>query len=153
MKRFAFRFERVLETKRHFEELKKNEVAALMAQRLQDEGRLFSVQSELLDGQRALTSRAEAREVLSDIAVVARYFRKLSEDIRCCEEQLAWWDGQIETKREELVEARRETRVLDKLKAGDRRAHDKAVADWEQKLIDEVAAGRHVRGAHEEGYG
>jgi len=150
VKRFAFRFQRVLETKRHFEELKKNELAALMAQRLHDERRLFSVQSQLLDGHRALAARAEAREVLSDIAVAARYFRKLSDDIRRCEEQLAWWDGQIEAKREELVEARRETRVLDKLEAADRRVHEKAMAGWEQKLIDEVAAGRTARGTHEE---
>ncbi len=150
MKRFAFRFRRVLETKRHLEEMKKNELAALMGQRLQDERQLFSIQGELLDQQRELAGRAEERETLPDLARLTRYFYKLADDIRRFQEQLGRWDELIEAKRDELVEAKRETRILEKLEETDRRAYDKAVADWEQKLIDEVATGRYVRRMHEE---
>jgi flagellar FliJ protein len=149
VKRFAFRFQRVLEMKRHVEEMRKNELAALMAQRLDDERRLFAVQGELLDRQCELASRAEARERLPDLARIASYFCKLADDIRRFEAQLARWDEQIEAKRGELVEAKREVKVLEKLEETDRRAYDKAVAGWEQKLIDEVATGRYVRGGHE----
>ena len=152
MKRFAFRFQRVLETKRHFENLRKNELAALMAQRLEDERRLFSIQDELLDGQRDLAERAEAHRALTDIARIARYFGKLADDIRRFEQQLARWDEQIAAKREELVEARKGTRILEKLEAADRRAYGKALAGWEQKMIDEVATGRYVRRLHEEAH-
>ena len=150
MKRFAFRFERVLETKRYFEEMKRTELAALIAQRLQDEQRMLAVQSALLERQRELAGRAEARQVISDIARLARYMSKLVDDIRRMQEQLARWDERIEAKREELVEAKRETTILEKLKASDRRAYDKALNDWEQKLIDEAAAGRYVRGVRGE---
>ena len=150
MRRFAFRFERVLETKRYVEEMKANELAALMAQRLQDEERLLAVQGQLLDQQRELANRAETRQALSDIAVIARYMNTLVDEIRRYQEQLARWDEQIEGKREELVEAKRETTVLDKLKKSDRRAYQKAVNDWEQKLIDDAAAGRYVRRMREE---
>ena len=74
MRRFAFRFQRVLETKRHFEEMRRDELAALVAQRLEDERRLFAIQGELLDRQRELANRAEARETLPDLARLARYF-------------------------------------------------------------------------------
>jgi flagellar FliJ protein len=150
VKRFAFRFQRVLETKRHFEEMKRNELAALMAQRLDDERRLFAIQGELLDRQRTLASRAEARERLPELARIARYFLKLADDIKRVEAQLARWDEQIEAKRAELVEAKREVKVLEKLEQADRRAYDKAAAAWEQKVIDEVATGRYVRRAQEE---
>ena len=150
MKRFEFRFLRVLETKRHFEDIKKNEMAVLMAQRLEDERLLLALESELLDRQRRLAGRAEAREMLEDVALVVSYFEKLTGQIQLCRQQLERWDGQIEAKREELVETKRETKVLEQLEQGDRRAYDKAVADWEQKLIDEVATGRYVRAKHEE---
>jgi len=150
VRRFAFRFQRVLETTRHFEEMRKDELAALMAQRLDDERRLFAVQGELLDGRLELASRAEARETLRDLARVARYFCKLVDDIKRFEGQLARWDEQIEAKREELVEAKREVKVLEKLEEKDRRAYAKAEADWEQKLIDDVATSRYVRGARQE---
>jgi len=150
VRRFVFRFQRVLEMKRHVEKTKKDELAALMAQRLQDERKLFAVQGELLDRQRELAGRAEARETLRDLAAWARYLRKLADDIRRIEEQLARWDQQIEAKREELVEAKRDVKVLEKLEETDRRAYDKALASWEQKLIDEVATGRHVRRLRQE---
>ena len=150
MKRFAFRFQRVLETKRHFEDIKKNEMAVLMAQRLEDEGSLRAIEGELLDRQRQLAGRAEAHETIEDVALLANYFETLAGQIRLYREQLERWDDQIETKREELVETKRETKVLEQLEQSDRRAYDKAVADWEQKLIDEVAAGRYVRAKHEE---
>ncbi|MBN1916640.1 MAG: flagellar export protein FliJ [Verrucomicrobia bacterium] len=150
MKRFVFRFQRVLEMRRHGEDVKKNELAALMAQRLQDERKLFAVQGELLDRQCELAGRAEAHETLSDLAGLARYFLKLADDIRCVEEQLVRWDAQIEAKRIELVEAKRDVKVLEKIEESDRRAYDKALAGWEQKLIDEVATGRHVRRLREE---
>jgi flagellar FliJ protein len=150
VKRFGFRFERVFETKRYFEEMKRTELAALMAQRLQDEQRLLAVQGTLLERQCELAGRAEARQVISDIARLARYMNKLADDIRRIREQLARWDEQIESKRDELVEAKRETKILEKLKASDRRAYDKALSDWEQKLIDEAAAGRYVRGVRGE---
>lgn len=149
MRRFAFRFQRVLETKRHFEEMRKDELAVLIAQRLEDERRLFAVQGELLDRQRELASRAEARETLPDLARLARYFHKLTGDIGRFGAQLARWDEQIEAKREELVEAKREVKVLEKLEEKDRRAYAKAEAGWEQKLIDDVATSRYVRGARE----
>jgi flagellar FliJ protein len=149
VKRFAFRFQRVLEIRRHLEETKKNELAALMAQRLEDERRLFSIQGELLDRQRQLARRAEARERLPDLARVVRYFYKLADDIKRFEAQLGRWDEQIEAKRAELVEAKREVKVLEKLEESDRRAYNKAADGWEQKLIDEVATGRYVRGRHE----
>jgi flagellar FliJ protein len=149
MKRFRFRFQRVLETKRHFEDMRRSELAALVAQRLEDERRLFAVQGELLERQCELARRAESRERLPDMARLARYFHKLAGDIELLGRELARWDEQIELKRLELVEAKREVKVLEKLEAGDRRAHDKSVADWEQKLIDEVATGRYVRGVRE----
>lgn len=153
MKRFAFRFNRVLETKRHIEEAKKNALAALVAQRLQDETQLLAIQGELLDRQRELAGRAEAGKTLSDVALMVRYFSKLADDIRRLEKVLARWDAEIEAKRAEFVEAKRETATLEKLEATDRRAYMKAVAGWEQKLIDDVATGRYVRGLHEEVYG
>jgi len=149
VRRFAFRFQRVLETKRHFEEMRKDELAALMAQRLDEERKLFAVQGELLDRRLELARRAEARETLRDLARLARYFYKLADDIKRFEGQLARWDEQIEAKREELVEAKREVKVLEKLEEKDRRAYAKAEADWEQKLIDDVASTRYVRGARQ----
>jgi flagellar FliJ protein len=130
--------------------VKKDELAGLVAQRLQDERKLFAAQGELLDRQRELAGRAEAHETLRDLAGLARYFRKLAQDIGRFEQQLARWDEQIEAKRVELVEAKRDVKVLEKLEETDRRGYDKTVADWEQKLIDEVATGRHVRGLREE---
>jgi flagellar FliJ protein len=150
VKRFRFRFQRVLETKRYVEEMKRNELAALVAQRLEDERRLLAVQADLLDQQLDLARRAEAGGKLSDVLLYARYFLKVADDIRRFEGQLAGWDEQIALKRAELVEARRETRVLEKVEESDRRAYGQAVARWEQKLMDEVAAGRYVRGVHEE---
>jgi flagellar FliJ protein len=151
VKRFSFRFQRVLETKRHFEQMRKDELAALMAQRLEDERKLFAVQETLLERQRELSDQAEARETLPDLMRVTRYFGKLAKDIGRFERQLAQWDERIEAKRDELVEAKREVRVLEKLEEKDRRAYAKALGDWERKLIDDVATGRYVRAARDEG--
>jgi len=149
VKRFRFRFQRVLDTKRHFEDAKKNELAALMAQRLQDEQRLLTIQAELLDEQQALARRADAHDTLAGLAQLAAYFSRLADDIERFARALSRWDGQIEVKRGELVEAKREVKVLEKLEETDRRAFDKAAGAWEQKLIDEVATGRFIRGVRE----
>jgi flagellar FliJ protein len=151
VKRFSFRFQRVLETKRHFEQMRKDELAALMAQRLEDERKLFAVQEALLERQRELAHRAEVHETLRDLVRVTRYFGKLAGDITRFEQQLARWDERIEAKRDELVEAKREVKVLEKLEEKDRRAYAKALGDWERKLIDDVATGRYVRARREEG--
>jgi flagellar FliJ protein len=149
VKRFVFRFQRVLDTRRHFEDVKKNELAALMAQRLEDEQRLLATQAELLDGQLALARRAEAREMLPGLAQWAAYFSRLTDDIERFAHALSRWDEQIEVKRAELVEAKRDVKVLEKLEDTDRGAFDKTVARWEQKRIDEVATGRFIRGVRE----
>jgi len=150
MKRFAFRFQRVLDTRRYTEDMTKNELAALLGQRLEDERQLLAVQDELLDQQQALAGRAEDHAVLVDLALTARYFEKLLGDALRAQERLAQWDRQIEAKREELVEAKRETKVLEQIETADKRRYVKAVGRWEQKLIDEVATGRYVRRAHQE---
>lgn len=149
MRQFRFRFQRVLDTKRHFEDVRKNELAALMAQRLDDERRLLSVQAELLDEQQGLARRAEAHDTLPGLTQLAAYFGRLAGDIERLTGALLRWDEQIDAKRAELVEAKREVKVLEKLEQTDRVAFDKALGAWEQKLIDEVATGRFIRGVRE----
>jgi flagellar FliJ protein len=143
MARFRFR----LETLRRLREMNRDELRVRLAEAYQAE--------QILVGQRAtlvgeIATMAEAqRKLTSDGAVDVtrllesqRYQLLLEAQGRTLAEQAARLAEEVEVRRQAVVEADRQVRVLDKLHDRRRSQHEQAQQAAEAKRLDEVAATR-----------
>ena len=143
MARFRFR----LQTLRRLREIHRDEqrgrlAAAFEAERILTEQRtqLAAEAIALGDAQRHLMRQGvlDVNQLLS----VQRYQLTLEAQARTLADQAARLSEEVERRRQSLVEADREVRVLDKLEERQRREHREAADRAETKVLDEVAATR-----------
>ncbi len=79
---------------------------------------------------------------ISDIHTYENYLEAMGLRIRRKNEELAKLKEKEEAKREEVVEAKKETSSLDKLKEKKRQEYDKAVQKEEEQFIEEFVTTR-----------
>jgi flagellar FliJ protein len=143
MARFRFR----LQTLRRLREIHRDEqrgrlATAFEAERIlqQQRDELAAEAAEHLQSQRRLM-----REGAIDVnwmLTTQRYQLALEAQAKVLAEQAAKLAEEVERRRQAVVEADREVRVLDKLEERQRTQHRMAAARAETKLLDEVASVR-----------
>lgn len=147
MKRFKFQLESVLDYKRQaldalMTELSAAQAAVAAQQRARDEAlRVLAEYDEKFTAHKAEGfSNVEALEYEVGQQVLVQ---------RCQREQLLLDRRvrELEAKRRQVVEARQETRAIEKLREVRRREYDAAAAKEEEKALDDLTAARRAMAA------
>jgi flagellar FliJ protein len=143
MARFNFR----LQTLRRLREIHRDEqrgrlATAFEAERILAEQRnaVTAETAALVESQRTLM-RQGALDV-NQLLTAQRYQMALEAQSRTLADQAARLAEEVERRRQSLVEADREVRVLDKLEERKRQQHREASQRAETKVLDEVASTR-----------
>ncbi len=143
MARFNFR----LQTLRRLREIHRDEqrgrlATAYEAERILAEQRnaVVAETASLVDSQRQLMQQGTLD--VNQLLAAQRYQMALEAQIRTLADQAARLAEEVERRRQSLVEADREVRVLDKLEERKRQQHREASQRAETKVLDEVATTR-----------
>lgn len=143
MKKFVFRFQTLLDTKKHHEELLENDLAILMKKHIEQQSLLEEARAELLSHREQCANCKEG--LVEDIRRHRDFYEKLQDDIRLREEAVSAAASEVQSKRSELVELRRERLALEKLREKDHAKYQRELAMWERKFLDEIAAHKYAR--------
>ena len=143
MKKFTFRFQTLLNTKEHLEELKKNELAVLLGRLRVENERLTEMVHSLADCRDEYIRRDNG--TVAEIQKYSEYFDKLGADIAKQKQVIANTETEVEDKRKELIAVQKERLALDRLKQKDYAKYMKELALWERKFLDEIGSNAFAR--------
>lgn len=140
MKKFKFRFQAVEDVKRREEDLKRERLAEAH-RTLQDQETALAGLHSLRDAcQRQIVEQTTAGRLnAAEIALSHLYLQKVTEDIQRQRTQVARTQQEVETRRQILLQAAQERKMLENLKARDHAAHRYEEARQEQARMDEIA--------------
>ena len=145
MKRFQFQLESVLDFKQQsldalMVELNTAQAQAAAQQRVYDEA-----VRRLEDFDTACAEKKSMGMTIVEAMECEVSQRVLAQRIKREEEKLELYRRDAERKRQQVVEARKETHSLEKLKEVRRSEYDKALAKAEEKSLDDLTAARRVQ--------
>lgn len=140
MPTFKFRLESVLELRKRVEDQRKKELAHLRELLHKEQDFLKELETKTVE---ALAGMKECQKgSVFNIEEVMRYYRyftfcrdKIKEQISLIESLII----SVEKKREDLVAASKERKILEKLKDNQLQEHKHVMDSWETKIIDELA--------------
>jgi flagellar FliJ protein len=139
MPRFKFKLQRVLEIREHKERLLKSELAELKRLYKQEESILRELQYKHTQYLRRLIElQKEPFIVVEEISFFHAYVDKLHDDCNAQKERLNELSKRIEGVKEKLIEARKERRILEKLRERYWKAFQLEVERVEQNFLDEI---------------
>ena len=144
MKKFRFSLETVLEYKQQVLDSLQAEHGAILAQIRQQEAYIERLEADY----RSLSSefnyrKAEGVSIL-DAMKYEQYLRAMERQIEEAYERLRSLQKQEEEKRSEVVEAKKDTSSIEKLREKKLDAYNKAVQKSEEALIDEFVTTKRV---------
>lgn len=146
MKPFQFRLEKLLRVRCELRDRLREELAmAIHAQRILEE-RLQQVESEIADQRSRRTETAQQRILQVERLIQSeRYELVLTFQKQELHSQIQQVSDEMETRREALVEADREVKVLEKLREKQLAEHRLLEARDEQRQLDEMGTQRAIR--------
>ena len=147
MKRFQFQLQSVLD-------FKQRTLDDLMVQLDQAQSRMMSQEAKRDQAQERLTAydaefaekRAEGFTNVEAMEYEAGQ-RVLEQRLRHEQALLEQRQRELEAKREEVIEARQETRAIEKLKEIRRGEYDEALRKADEKMLDDLTAARRAQAA------
>lgn len=149
MRAFRFRLEKVLELRRQIEEDKKRQLSLLLFELRQLEARLSRLRSELEQQKKKLSHDLEESQVcIPRIEVFAAYLKRVMETIESVKDQMVQLHKKIERRRGELIEATKERKALESVRAKRLAEYLREEARGQVRFLDEVA-GRIALGSSE----
>lgn len=142
---FRFRFETVLTVKTRKEEEKRFELLA-EEQRMQAKAlelnRYENAHQESLD---MLTAASQGQVDLEYLSICYAYANHLKQRQDNCRDELHKAQMDVSRVRQELVDARKETKAMEQLKERDYREYLREEQSKEQKFLDELGVNGHNR--------
>lgn len=148
MKAFQFRLQTKLTIASRQEELAREDLqrATFVRNRIADE--LTEMMERLTEKQSSVRIMIEESESFERILIVKEYIPVIVASIQSLELRLAQAEQKVEECRADLLEKKKETRTLDRLKEKAWMRYMHELQKEEQKLIDEVANTGHYRNNH-----
>ncbi len=140
MKKFFFALDTVLNYKEQVLDGLKAEHARILAKVRECEQAIERLEEEHRVCTRELREHKMEGMTIREIHGYENYLEALNIKIRIKQEQLKKLMEQEEAKRNEVVEAKKETSSIDKLKEKKKAEYDKAVQKEEEKFIEEFVA-------------
>ena len=145
MKKFKFRLENVLELRTKTLEDRQLEMAAIQARLNDANNKLVSLEQSRLQAKRDLENILGAGENIEFIRVknYQDYIAKLDDDISIQHKVIADIENELELKQEEVREALKAKKMLEKLKEKEYKAFLKDFEQREAKELDDIALTRY----------
>ena len=145
MKKFKFRLENVLELRTKTLEDRQLEMAAIQVRLNDANNKLDSLEQSRLQAKRDLENILGAGENIEFIRVknYQDYIAKLDDDISIQHKVIADIENELELKQEEVREALKAKKMLEKLKENEYKAFLKDFEQREAKELDDIALTRY----------
>jgi flagellar protein FliJ len=135
LKPFEFRLQKVLDYRIRVEDQRKAELAELEARRTI----LINERTRLENDQARALLRMRTQEFdLVDLQLTRLFVERLDRDIARKNEEIAAMEQRVLAKRQELIQASQERRVMEKLREKQEADYWLGVLRAEQKLLDEM---------------
>ncbi len=145
MKKFQFSLDSVLSFKQQALDALRGEHAMILLQVREQEERLEAVKNEYRDYNGEYCRRKAEGMTITDAMMYESGLRVLERDIERETQKLAEVRRREEDKREEVIEAKKETSSLEKLKEKKLDVYQKAVAKSEETFIEEFVVSARSR--------
>jgi len=149
MKRFGFRFQRILEIKESIEEARRAELGEVMAVLNREVEQLESMRGTLDSYRHAGHSPLAARVDAPLLGISASYNLRLEREIGEQAEHVRRIEVVVEDKRKNLLEATRERRVYEILKERAQEEHRREVNRQQRIQLDEIGEQLYARRENE----
>ncbi len=146
MKKFYFTLDTVLNYKEQVLENLQGEHARIIAERVECERGIEALEQEQQDCIDMLERKKLQGVSITDMQTYDRFLTSLRKKIESERERLAEILVREERKREEVVEARKETASITKLKEKKRAQYDKEVQKADEQFIDEFVSNKRAVG-------
>ena len=147
MKRFRFQLEPVLDFKTQNLDVLQTELNTIQAQVLAQERMLDMARARIVSYDQECTLRKAEGMTVTELLECEACQQVLQRRARTEEEKLSRLRKLAEAKRNEVVEARKETHSLEKLKEFRKAEFDQALAKAEEKSLDDLTAARRAAAA------
>lgn len=145
MKNFKFKLQTVLSYREKKEDTLKKELASLRAKYEKEKQILHALIEKLEEKQEELRAKQLQDLDIDEVSLYCTYLFKLRKDILLQAVKVEELFSQVCTKREELVEASKDKRIMEKLRDKQYEEFQQILLKSEQILIDEIATSRHKR--------
>lgn len=145
MNRFRFRLDSVLRVREAEETKKKREFGAVLRQVKNAEARLKEILDEIEANDRLVEDRGRGTAKAADLKSLSDYSRALERRKEAQKKVIERTEEALCIKREELVEATRRKKTIERLRERALIEYEQAVRKEEQALIDETAVQKFAR--------
>lgn len=145
MPSYKFKLQRVLEYRERREELLQQELAALMMALLKEQDELNRLISSYRKNENELKVKREKKIDLKEIDIYRKFLERMKEKIISQRNRVVHLSNLVSNKREELIEASKEKKVLERLKEKDFGKYLLNLDRKERAFLDELALGKFVR--------
>ena len=142
---YRFKFEALLNHRRHQEEVCQKELAQIERQLADEKDKLRRLKGEKRDNIDSLQIKQKNRFNVYDIILSANYIQLLSEKIAEQKQCVQKATRAANQKRSELISIVKKRKTLEKLKEKERLAYEQQMSREERKFMDDVASTRHAR--------
>ncbi|HSO59530.1 MAG TPA: flagellar export protein FliJ [Desulfobacterales bacterium] len=142
---FHFRLETILTQRRHVEERFQKELAEVRQELSAAQAVLREAKETRRRSMREMRRKQQDRFRADDMLLYYPYLERLKLDIELHMKRVAAGERKVAQKRQALLEAMKQRKILDKLKEKQFQMHLKTEAGREQRFTDESAAQQHAR--------
>lgn len=146
-KQFKFRLESILKLRRMAEDEKKRAVAELVSEINQYQQEALDMAETIRKSTTELTPSIQGRVNLQEVARVQGYVGQLQRGINQRIENVARVQQKLGLARQDLAEAVRRTRILEKLKEKQKKQYMDELKRQENRALDEMATLAYVHGS------
>lgn len=144
MKKFRFSLETVLEYKQQVLETLQTEHGAILARVREQEKHIEELEAAYRALSHEFNRRKEEGLTILDAIKYEQYLRSSERQIEEAYEHLRQLQKQAEKKRAEVVEAKKETSSIEKLREKKLEGYNKAIQKSEEALIDEFVTTKRI---------
>jgi flagellar FliJ protein len=144
MKKFRFSLETVLEYKQQVLETLQTEHGAILARVREQEKHIEELEAAYRALSHEFNRRKEEGLTILDALKYEQYLRSSERQIEEAYEHLRQLQKQAEKKRAEVVEAKKETSSIEKLREKKLEGYNKAIQKSEEALIDEFVTTKRI---------
>jgi flagellar FliJ protein len=153
MPRFRFKLQRVLEVRRHKEDLLKNELASLKREYEHEASLLSELISKRLEKLNEMRKRQLERTIpVEEISWHYIYLTRMNTQIEEQKTKLKLLSDKIAQTKQKLIVASQEKRVIEKLKERRFEEYKREEERAEGAFLDEIALSMYTRGANQLSY-
>ncbi|HHV99004.1 MAG TPA: flagellar export protein FliJ [Clostridiaceae bacterium] len=143
MAKFNFKLQSVLDLKIQMEDNKKNEFGSAVQKLEYEKKVLENIKDEKEKNINAFGNELKNKAKVSTLRQINSYISLLGQKIEVQKENVNKASNIVDKKREELLEAVKERKIMDKLKEKEYNLFLKQELKEEQKIIDEIISFKH----------